>query len=116
MDDGTGDGDTLFLTAGEFSGTVVEAVGEADEVEGGLGADAAFGAGEFGEEEGEFDVFEGAEDGDEVVELEDVADVFGAPLGELGAGEVGDVAVVDFEVTGGGGVDAGDEVEEGCFS
>ena len=74
MDDGTGDGDTLFLTAGEFSGTVVEAVGEADEVEGGLGADAAFGAGEFGEEEGEFDVFEGAEDGDEVVELEDVAD------------------------------------------
>src|SRR5699024_3607658 len=78
-DDGAGDGDALFLAAGELAGEVVEAVAQAHEVEGGRGVFAAAGAGEAGEFEGQFDVLQGGQHGDEVERLEDEAQVVVAP-------------------------------------
>lgn len=51
-----------------------------------------------------------------MVELENIANVRGAPAGELGAGKLGDVLAIDEDFPGGGSVDSGDEVEEGCFA
>ncbi|CAE7229328.1 bsn, partial [Symbiodinium necroappetens] len=112
-DDGAGDGDALLLAAGELAGEVVGAVRDTHPLQRTGDAIVALPARERVDEQGELDVLVGSEDGDEVVELEDVADVFGAPVRELGAGEPGDVLALDDERARGGRVDAGDEVEEG---
>jgi hypothetical protein len=52
---------------------------------------ATFGFGEFGQQQGQFDVLERGEHGDEVVHLEDEADVARAPVGQLAAGHVRDL-------------------------
>jgi hypothetical protein len=114
--DGAGDGDALFLSAGEFGGAVMRAIGESDQIEGGIDAGPAFGPGERDEQKREFDILEGRENGNEMIELENVADVTGAPLGETGPGEAGHIVSVDDKVTGGGSVDPGDEIEEGGLS
>jgi hypothetical protein len=115
-DDGAGDGDALFLAAGELAGEVVHAVFEANEFEGGGGVFFALLAGEGGELEGEFDVFEGGENGDEVEGLEDEAEVVISPAGEFAFGHGGGLVVEDGEGAVGGAVHAGDEVEEGGFA
>src|SRR5687768_6571431 len=74
-DEGAGDGDALFLAAGKLGGGVVAAIGKADKGEGGIDFFTTLLFGKRGEKKREFDVFESGEDGDEVVELENVADV-----------------------------------------
>ena len=82
-DDGAGDGDALFLAAGELPGKVVHAVGQANDGKRGLDVRAALGLGEFGEQKRQLDVLKRGEHGNEVVHLEDEADVAGAPFGEI---------------------------------
>src|SRR5580704_956013 len=78
-DDGASDGYALFLSAGELTGKVVHAIGEADDGESGFNVLAALGLGELGEQEWEFDVLKRVQDGNEVVHLENEADVTRAP-------------------------------------
>ncbi len=111
-DDGAGDGDALFLAAGELAGEVVEAVGEADEIEGGGGIFAALFAGEGGELEGQLDVFEGVEDGDEVEGLEDEAEVVVAPAGEASFRHCRGFFAEDDQASRGRPIHAGDQMEQ----
>lgn len=115
-DEGAGDGDALFLAAGELPGEVTHPVAQADEFEGGFNVLPAFATGQAGEEEREFDVFEGGQYRDEVESLEDETDVVVAPFRELGFGEVGDVDFVDVAVAAGGAVNAGNDMEERAFA
>lgn len=75
IDEGTGDGYALLLTAGKICGEMREAIGEPDALEGGFGllfvSDAV-------EVLREHDIFEGGEIRDEVELLEDEANFFGA--------------------------------------
>ena len=99
-DDGAGNGDTLFLSAGELAGIVVHALGETDDAESGFDVLAAFGLGELGEQQRQLDVLKGGEHGNQVVHLEDEADVARAPLGELAGGHVGDFVAGDGDAAG----------------
>ena len=78
------DGDALLLAPGELGGAMVHPVGEVDDVQGKLDVTPPLRPGKTREEQGQLDVFEGGEDRDQVVELEDEAHVRGAPGGELG--------------------------------
>ena len=111
-----GNGDTLFLSTGEFGGTVVGSVGEPHEVKGDFNPPPALTAGERLQEEGKFDILVSGEDGDEVIELEDVAHLEGSPPCELGAGKVPEVLPVNEEFPTAGSVNAGDEIEQGGLS
>ncbi len=113
--EGAGQGHALLLAAGELDGVVVEAAPEADAVEelAGAGATAEIAAGEF---HGKEDVLFGGEGREELVGLEDEADFAAAEEGHLVLGEVGDVFAVEDDLAGGGGVEAGEESEEGAFA
>jgi hypothetical protein len=111
--EGAGDGDALLLAAGEFDGAVVAAVVEADHVAEFAGALAADGGFDALVEEGDFEVFEDGELGDEVKVLEDETEAFAAEFGELVVGELGDVLVVEEVVAAGGAVEAAEDVHEG---
>jgi hypothetical protein len=118
--EGTGDGYTLLLAAGELVGTVLEATVDSEEVsevvEEGL-VEGAFGTGaEVGDVVGDLDVAHGGEGGQEVETLEDEADAGAAHFGAFGVGELGEVGAVDGDVTGGGGGEAAEDVKEGGFS
>src|SRR4029079_13442484 len=58
------------------------------------------------------DVLPGGEGGDQVVELEDVAQAVAAEVGELVVGEPRDLDAVDPDGAARGDVDAADEVEQ----
>ena len=89
------------------------ASGESDGFEQFLGAAAAFADAGPGDAQGEFDVLVGGEQGQQAEGLEDEADAMAAELGELAFVVLGDVLAVDRDVAGGGGVEAGDQVEQG---
>ena len=57
VDDGAGDTDALFLTTREVVGLEVEVVGETDGFQGLLSARTTVAAADFGDAEGEDDVF-----------------------------------------------------------
>lgn len=56
VNNGSGDGDPLFLSAGELRRTMVGPVGKADEVESGVDFFLSFGLTEFTQQKGEFDI------------------------------------------------------------
>jgi hypothetical protein len=87
VDERAGAGDPLLLPPGELAGAMVEAVAQADPLEGGRGAGVRILDANAGEDEGEPDVLEGAQRGEEVEGLEDVADPVAAEPGELALGE-----------------------------
>ena len=99
-DDGAGNGDALLLSAGELARIMIHALGEADDAERGFNVLAPLGFGELGEEQRQLDVLKGREHGDEVVHLEDEADVACAPLGELTGGHVRDFVASDGDAAG----------------
>ena len=81
--DGARDGDALLLPARELPRVVVHPVGEADDRRGpSRPASAARARERSRQEERQLDVLEGRQDRDEVVELEDEADVLAPPLRE----------------------------------
>ena len=85
-DEGADDGDALTFTAGELGGELGEMVGEADAGEevGGAGAGGGEVWGIVACEHGEQDVFDGGEVREEMVGLEDEAEVAGAEPAEAG--------------------------------
>ena len=70
-----GDGDTLLLPAGKLGGRVVGTIHEPDEIQRLLHSRPALGSVEGCDEQGQLDVFESGQHWDEVIELEDVADL-----------------------------------------
>ena len=94
-DQGARNGHPLLLAAGELPRGVVHAVLEADQPQHGPHVLPALPAGEIGQHERQLDVLEGRQHRDEVVELENEADVGGAPGGELGFGKRADVGPPD---------------------
>jgi hypothetical protein len=66
-----------------------------------------------GQQQRKLDVLEGAQNGDQIVQLKDESDVTGPPFGQLLLVELGYVFAVDHHAAGVGLVDAGDQVEQG---
>src|SRR5919205_408567 len=95
------DGGALLLPAGELAGIVVLAALQPDDPQGGADVLAALAAREVGQQERQLDVLEGGQDGDQVVELEDEADVVGPPSGRLGVGHPADILAVDLDLAAG---------------
>ena len=95
-DDGAGDADALLFAAGELSWEMLRAIGEADDFECGGGVRAALFFGEVREKQRQLDVSLGAEDGEEIVELENEADMAGTPSGELAIRELIDPVFTDL--------------------
>ena len=85
IDDGTGDGNTLAFTTGEFSGNVMSATGQSDHLQSFEGEIS--GANTFGVEHGDFDVFDGAGSGQQVERLKDETDGAISDFRELTVGE-----------------------------
>ncbi len=114
--EGAGDGDALLLAAGELVGFVVEAVVEAD-LGGEFGGDGAhLFVGGAAVVHGDGDVFADGELLDEVVGLEDEAEVAIAGGGEVVVVEGGDVLAAEEVVARGGLIEAAEDVEEGGFA
>jgi hypothetical protein len=117
MGEGAGDGDALALAAGEGGGELITFGGETDGIEEMECALAACGGGGEirGEGGGHLDVAGGGEEGEEVVGLEDVADV----ASDLVLG--GDIGVAEFVTEDLAGAllnraERADEGEEGAFA
>ena len=94
--EGAGHGHALLFAARELCGLVVGAVGEAHEVEELEGAALNLALVAAGYHAGNEDVLLGGELGEELVELEDEAEVFAAEAGELGGREAEHVVPGDF--------------------
>ena len=82
-DDGPGDAHTLLLAAGELARAMIHAVGEADQFQGREHLAAPLGRRQRQQQQGQLDVFIGRQHGQQMVELEDEAEVPGAPAGQL---------------------------------
>jgi len=111
-DDGAGNGDPLLLAAGHLLGIVIHPVLQAHHAQRHLCMFDPFPSGEPGQVEGQLDVFDRLEHGDEVVELEDEPDVVGAPMGKLGLRKCGDVHIAHPDRAAVRLVDPGQEVQE----
>ena len=84
-DEGRGDRHSLLLAAGELAGIVVLAPVQADDSQGGHDVFAPPAPGEMGQEERQLDVFQRGQHRDQVISLEDEADIVGPPAGDLGS-------------------------------
>src|SRR6266545_622509 len=82
-----GDGDTLLLSAGKLGGIVVHPVGQIYYAQHRLHMLAPLSAGESGQHQRQLHVLECGQYRQEIVELEDKADVGGPPLGKLSLGK-----------------------------
>ena len=70
---------------------------------------------EVGQNERQLDVFESRQHGNEIVELENEADMRGAPGGQLDLGERGDLDRANADRAGVRPVQPGDQIEQGAF-
>ena len=73
---------------------------------------AAFGLGKLGQQQGQFDVPERREHGDEVVHLEDETDMARAPVGQLAAGHVRDFIAGHTDGAARGNIEAAQQIEQ----
>src|SRR6185369_11838700 len=111
MNDGACDGDPLALAAGEQVRTVMGAGGETDAFKSFANPFAAVGRADTLNEQRELNIFTGCEDGNEIEGLKNETDRFAAQLRGASRAECARVDAVDENATGGGLVDAADEVE-----
>src|SRR5437867_889605 len=102
----------LLLAARELARVVVHAIGEPDQLEREQGALAALLAAHAHEQQRQLDVLERGQHRDQVVELEDEADVARAPHRELAPVQLVDRGVPHPHLARGRTVDAADQVEE----
>jgi hypothetical protein len=111
-----GDGDALLLATGQLVGAVVEAIAQADE--GGQFEAAVVALLEVAAlvEEGDLDIFEDAELGDEVIGLKDEPDALAADFRQLIIAHAGDILIPQKVLAGGGAVEATEEIEHGRFA
>ena len=104
--DGPGDGHPLLLAAGHLRGDVSGPVGHIHPLQGLQGPVVPLAHAHPLVDQGELHVLPGVEGGDEVVALEDEADLLVADVGQLPVGELGDVGAVQVVVPVGGDVQA----------
>jgi hypothetical protein len=118
--EGTGDGSALLLTAAKGTGELVSLIGDAHHVEEVHSALLCFSRSRHsgvsaGEVDGEDNVLEDGEGGEELEELEDDADVGAAPASEFVLAHVVDRLTSDEDLAAGRAVDAGDQVKQSGF-
>src|SRR5439155_11872087 len=95
-DDGAGDAHPLLLSAREGAGVVSRAMRKIDYFERGFDVLATLPLGEVSQEQRKFDVALGAQDGQQVVELEHQPDVTRPPGRKFAAGHLVDPGAADF--------------------
>ena len=111
--DGPGDGHPLLLAAGHLGGIVLAPVGEAHPVQGLQGQLLPVDGVDAPVDEGQLHVLLDGEGLDEIILLEDEADLLVADAGELAVGEVLDVRAVQKVGAPGGDIQAAQDVHEG---
>src|ERR1017187_858985 len=111
-DDGARHSDTLLLAAGKLSRQVMQSIAEAHQGERGGGVLDALGLLQIRELERKLDIFQRGEHRYEVELLEDEADVFVAPVGDLAVVELAQGVAQDADLTAGGPVHGGDQVQQ----
>src|SRR5215469_8481616 len=102
------DRDALLLAAGELLRFVLGAIGKPDDLQRHPDVLAPLCGRELGEQQRQLDVAFRGEHRHEVVELEDEADVVGAPVGELAARELVDAATANDDLPGSRLIEAAD--------
>ena len=117
VDEGARNGHALHLTAGHLVGLVVETFAEADSPEGAYGTFAAFGRLDLGiVHEGQLDILDGCGLGQEVIVLEDEANLAVAELGTLVLAHLAYGHTVEEVFAGRGSVETSELVEQGGFA
>jgi hypothetical protein len=116
VDEGTGDGDTLLLTTGELGGAVVEALVETNELSEILATLLKLREVGLLVNEGDLNVFNDRELGDEIVGLENKSKALAADGGKSVIVHFGDVVAAKEILARGGAVEAAEEIEHGGFS
>ena len=111
--DGPGDGDSLLLASGHLGGPVAEAVGHAHPLQGGHDPLLPLEHADPLIDEGELHILIGGEGGDQVIALENEADLLVADVGQLPVGPVGDVGAVEDVVPVGGNIQTAQNVHQG---
>ena len=116
VDEGAGHSDALLLAARQFGGLVRGAVAESHELQQFLGPFLGFllrGAGDVGRNH---DVLQSRELGEQLVELEDEAQVAVAEVGKGLLAEGGGVDTIDTYRTRVGAVEGADDLQQGGLS
>src|SRR2546425_6205965 len=116
VDEGAGEGNTLLLAAGELAGQRIETVPQAKSSQQGSRAVKGLGALPVRGEQGHGGVLRGGERWQEVVLLEDEAEVLAAEGDALAAGELLDVPAEEQDFAVGAVEKPGDDGEESGFS
>ncbi len=111
---GAGHGHALLLTAGQLTRTMIESRTQTNRVDDGV--EPRLIDGRATEIEGQRDVLERGERGDEVVGLEDETDVRATNAGELLVAEGREVGVADGDGARGQGIEAGQAVHQGALA
>ena len=112
VDQSPGDGDALALAAGQFVGLVVGPCFQADGFQLFHGPFCPFLAADAGVDQGQGDVVQGGNAGQEVEVLEDEADVLVADDGQFIVAEVGDFLAAELVRARRGPVQAAQDVHE----
>jgi len=108
--------DSLAFAAGQLSGSLVGAVSQSDAFDQLFGARRQVAVGCEAGERGQEDIFENAALRQELVILEDEADVLIAEGGEVSSGQSPWILAENFEVSGRGAIESPGEVQEGTFA
>ncbi len=112
-DNGAGNGDALFLTAGKLTRKVVHAVGRGRRWKAAVSTCVRRSALEsLVEQKRQLDILEGSEDGNQVVHLKDEADVAGAPFRQFARGHMGDLVAGDGDAAARGDVQAAEKIQQ----
>ena len=110
--DGPGNCDALLLTAGELPRIVRGALCQPDNLQGKLSTLAAFAATEVGQQQRQLDVLACGQYRQQVVELEDKADVRRAPVRQLPVRHAGEFDTADFDAAGRRFVETAQQVQQ----
>lgn len=116
IDERAGHGSALLLSAGKFRRPMAEALRKPYAFEGFADAREAFRARDFGETQGQLDIFFESHTREQIERLKHHADHAAAVARELMRIHFGEVAALDVDCTAGGTVEAGEQIQESGFS
>ena len=115
-DDGARDADALLLAAGELTRIVLGAIGQPDDFQRDARPLSPLRLRQLRQQQRQLDVPLGRQHGQEVVELEDEADVLRAPLRELTAAQRAHWHAVHFDRASRRRIEAADQIEQRRFA
>ena len=114
--DGTGDGHTLALAAGQLIGPVIQPVGKADGFQRGPGPLLTFRLLHAAVQQGQRHIIQRRQLGQQMEGLEHEADLLVPDLRQLLAGAFGDLPLPQQIASGGGHIQTADQVHQGGLS